>query len=235
MISVEDAVICRVKKAGCTFEILVDPDKALEFRETKNINLDEILAISGIYRDARKGDLVSNEELQQAFRTVNTNEVIKKILLEGELQFTTQQRRKMVEEKRNQIANIISKKAINPQTNTPHPVSRILNAMDQVGVRIDPFLNAESQVDGVIKSIKTLLPIKLQRVIFRITIPSQFTGKVYSLLKKSVDEFEEKWLGDGSLQAVINVPIGIQMDLLKMIGDATYGNFKSEIIKIEDV
>jgi len=235
MVSVEDAVICRVKKGGFVFEILVDPYKAAEFRKNKTGDLDEILAVKNIYRDARKGDLISTEEVLKAFGTSDINTVINKMLIEGEIQLTTEQRRKMVNEKKIQIADIISKRAINPQTNLPHPPSRIINAMEQVGVHIDPFTDAESQVDNVIKSIKSLLPIKIQRIIFQVTIPPQFTGKVYSLLKKVVNEFEERWLNDGSLQAIINVPAGVQMDLMKSIGDATHGNFKSEIIRREDV
>lgn len=235
MTSVEDAVICRLKRLGLTFEVLVDPNKAAEFKKTKTGNLEEVLAVSNIYRDARKGDLISTEELQKAFETTDFNTIITKILLDGDIQLTTEQRRKQVEERKMQIADLISKRAINPQTNLPHPPNRILNAMDQVGVHIDPFTEAEAQIDGVIKSIKTLLPIKLQRIIFQVTVPPQFSGKVYSLLKKAVGEFEEKWLNDGSFQAIINVPAGIQMDLLKSIGDATHGNFKSEILRKEDV
>lgn len=235
MVSIEDAIICRLKRMGLIFEILVDPNKAVEFKKNKSGNLDDILAVSNIYRDARKGDLISADELQKAFGRLDFTEIATKILLEGEIQLTTEQRRKQIEEKKIQIAEIISKRAINPQTNLPHPTNRIINAMEQVGVHIDPFIDAEAQVDGVVKAIKTLLPIKIQRVIFQVTIPSQFSGKVYSLLKKSVGEFEEKWLNDGSLQAIINTPAGIQMDLLKHIGDATHGNFKSEILRKEDV
>jgi ribosome maturation protein SDO1 len=235
MVGVDEAVICRLKKAGLNFEILVDPYKADEFRKTKKGNIDDILAVKNVYRDARKGDLVSTEELQKAFLTTNIDQVITRILLEGEVQLTTEQRRKMIEDKKMQIAEIIAKMAINPQTNLPHPASRIINAMEQSGVQIDPFADAESQVDKVIKAIKSLLPIKMQRVVIQLTIPPQFTGKVYSSVKKVVSDFEEKWLGDGSLQIIANIPAGLQVELLKLVGDATHGNFKSDILRREDV
>ncbi|MFH8092903.1 MAG: ribosome assembly factor SBDS, partial [Candidatus Aenigmatarchaeota archaeon] len=128
-----------------------------------------------------------------------------------------------------------SKRAINPQTNLPHPPNRLINAMEQAGVQIDPFLDAEAQVDRVIKAIKSLLPIKMQRVLIQVTIPSQYAGKVYSSIRRFVPEFEEKWQSDGSLQVIANIPAGVQMDLLKFIGDATHGNFKSDILRREDV
>ncbi len=235
MVSIEEAVIARLKKDNIHFEILVDPNKALEFKKGKEYPMDEILAIPGVYHDARKGDTVATSDLQKEFGTTNTDEIAKKIIKEGEMQFTTEQRRKMTEDVTNKVVDIIAKRAINPQTNTPHPPSRILNAMHQTGVRIDPFQDAEAQVDHVIKSIKALLPIKLQRIIFQLTIPAQHAGRIYSVLKRSVESFEEKWLNDGSLQATLNVPAGIQMDILKQVGDATHGDFKSEIIKKEDV
>jgi len=235
MVSVDEAVICRLKKAGLNFEILVDPYKADEFRKTKKGNVDDIVAVKNIYRDARKADLISTEELQKAFASTNIDQIITKILLEGEMQLTTEQRRKMIEEKRTQIAEIIAKRAINPQNNLPHPPSRIINAMEQAGVQIDPFADAESQVDKTIKAIKSLLPIKMQRVVIQLTIPPQFAGKVYSSVKRLVNEFEEKWLVDGSLQIIANIPAGMQVELLKLVGDATHGNFKSDILRREDV
>ena len=235
MVSVDEAVICRLKKAGILFEILVDPYKADDIKKSKQIDLEEAVAVLSVFRDARKGDAISTEELQKGFGTTNLNEIIKKIISEGEIQLTTDQRRKMVDEKKKQIADLIARQAINPQTNLPHPPGRIINAMDQAGVHIDPFADAESQVDKVIKSIKVLLPIKLQRVIIQITIPVQFTGKAYAAIKKLVPEFEEKWLGDGSLQIIANIPAGLQIELMKHVGDITHGNFKSDILRREDV
>lgn len=235
MVSVDQAVLCRLKKSGLNFEILVDPYKADEFRKTKKGTIDEIVAVKNVFRDARKGDAISMEELQKGFATTNIDQIIMKILLEGEIQLTTEQRRKMIEEKRTQISELIAKQAINPQNNLPHPPNRIINAMEQSGVQIDPFSDAESQVDKTIKAIKALLPIKLQRVVIQLTIPPQFSGKVYSSIKKIVPEFEEKWLGDGSLQIIANIPAGLQVDLMKQVGDLTHGNFKSDILRREDV
>ena len=235
MVSIDEAVIARLKKGNLHFEILVDSNKASEFKKGKQYQMDEILAIAGVYHDARKGDTVPVADLQKNFGTVNMNDIAKKILMEGEMQLTTEQRRKMIEDLTNKVVDIIAKRAINPQTNTPHPANRILNAMHQTGTRIDPFQDAEAQVDRVIKSIKTLLPIKLQRITFQLTIPAQHAGRVYSVLKRSVESFEEKWLNEGSLQATLNVAAGIHMDIMKQVGDLTHGDFKSEIIKKEDI
>jgi len=235
MVDVDKAVVIRLKKAGMKFEVLVDPDKALEFKKGKSLNVEEILAYPGVYHDVRRGDAIPEEELQKNFGTTNVFQVAKKIITEGDLQFTTEQRRKFVEEKRKEIADIISKRGINPQTNTVHPPQRIMNAMDKAGVHVDPLIDAELQVNKIVESIKTLLPIKFQRIIVQIIIPTQFSGKIYSVLKRTVGKFDEKWLNDGSLQVTLDIPAGSQEDVFKKIGDITKGNFKSNIVKRVDV
>lgn len=235
MVDVDKAVVIRLKKAGMKFEILVDPDKALEFKKGRPLNMEEILAYPGIYHDVRRGDAIPENELQTNFGTTDVFQVAKKVIAEGEVQFTTEQRRRFVEEKRKEIANIISKRGINPQTNTVHPPQRILNAMDKVGVRVDPFIEAELQVNKIVESIKPLLPIKFQRIIVQIIIPPQFSGKTYSVLKRTVGKFDERWLNDGSLQVTLDIPAGAQEDIFKKIGDITKGEFKSNVIKRVDV
>lgn len=235
MVDVDKAVVSKLKKNGKWFEVLVDPIKALDFKKGKQMNLDEILAFPGIYHDVRRGDAIPEEELQENFGTTNIYQIAKKIIIEGELQFTTEQRRKFMEDKRKEIADIISKRGINPQTNTPHPPQRILNAMEKAGVHVDPFIDADLQVNKIVESIKPLLPIKFQRVVIRITIPPQFSGKTYSVLKRTIGKFEERWLNDGSLQVTLDIPVGLQDDIFKKIGDVTRGNFKSEIIKRVDL
>ncbi len=231
MVNIDEAVICRLKKANREFEVLVDPEKALEFKRGKEINLDSILAFPGIYHDVRKGEAIPNEELQKNFGTVDVRRIAETILKEGSLQLTTEQRRQFVEDKTKEIANIISRRGINPQTNTPHPPQRILNVMEQLGVQVDPFLDANVQVDRIVKDLKVVLPIKFESVKVQITIPSQYAGRAYSEIKRSFGDSDERWLDDGSLQLIIQIPAGLEAELLEKVGSLTKGNFTSKIIE----
>jgi len=235
MVDVDKAVVSKLKKGEKKFEVLVDPIKALEIKEGKQINLDEVLAYPGIYHDVRRGDVIPESELQENFGTTDVYRIARKIIIDGELQFTTEQRRKFVEDKTKEIADIISRRGINPQTNTPHPPQRILNAMKKVGIHVEPFIDAELQVNKIVESIKPLLPIKFQKVVVRIVIPAQFTGKTYSVLKRTIGKFEDTWLNDGSLQVTVEIPVGAQEDLIRKIGDMTRGNFKYDIVKRVDL
>ena len=197
--------------------------------------MDEILAYPAIYRNVRSTDVVSEQDLQKVFGTVDVFKIAEKIIKQGELQLTTEQRRQMIEQKKNQIANIISKKGINPKTNTPHPPQRILGVIEKTGVSIDPFVDAELQIDKVLKEIKVLLPIKFQRIVFQIKIPSQFAGKSYSILKNYGRILQEQWLSDGSLQVNLEILAGMQDELFQKISSLAHGNFESKVLKREDL
>ena len=234
MVNIDEAVVCRLKKGDKEFEILVDPDKSLEFKKGKEINLDDILAVVGIYHDARKGESIPNDELQKNFGTVDVRSIAKIILEKGEMQFTTEQRRQFVENKTKEIASIISRRGVNPQTNTPHPQQRILNAMEQVGIHVDPFLNANAQVDKIVKDLKVVLPIKFESVKVQIKIPSQYAGRAYSEIIRLFNDSDERWLNDGSLQLIIQIPAGLEIELLEKVGSLTKGNFTSKVIERSD-
>jgi ribosome maturation protein SDO1 len=234
-VSIEKAVVARLHQKGQKFEILVDPDKALQFRKGVNLDLNEVLAIPSIFYDVRNTNRVSEEDLQKFFGTTDILKIAEKIIKNGELNLTTEQRRAMIEQKKNQIASIISKRGINPQNNLPHPPQRIINAMEQCGVNVDPFLDAELQVENVVKEIRKVLPITFQKLTVEIRIPAQFAGKVYNAIKSSGEIIKENWLNDGSLEVNLRILAGMQAEFFSKISNLTHGQFESKIISRENV
>jgi ribosome maturation protein SDO1 len=97
MISVEKAVTARLVKAGQKFEILVDPDKALEVKMGKDVPLDSLIASEDVYEDVKKGLRASSENINKTFGTNDIKVISSKIIKEGEVQLTTDQRRQMIE------------------------------------------------------------------------------------------------------------------------------------------
>jgi len=235
MISVDKAVVARLKIKNLNFEILVDPKKAFEIKKGANVNVQEALAYPAIYKDARKGEAVREEDLQKTFGTKDIYKIAEEIIKKGEFSLTTEQKRELIEEKKNQIATLISKRAINPQTNTPHPPQRILNAMEKAGVNIDPFIDAEVQVEKVLKAIKPLLPIKFEKVLLQIKIPSQFAGKGYSIIAKAGEVKNEEYLADGSLQVQIEIFSGVQEEFFRKLAEITKGNYESKVLRKVEV
>ena len=140
-VDLEKAVICRKKVSGRKFEILVDSKRALELKRGAKVPMDDVLAYPAIYKDASSTEVVAESDLQKAFGTTDAYKIAERIIRDGELQLTTEQRREMTEQKKTQIAEIISRRAINPQTNAPHPPQRVLRTMEKSGVSIDPFVD----------------------------------------------------------------------------------------------
>ncbi|HZL23832.1 MAG TPA: ribosome assembly factor SBDS, partial [Nitrososphaeraceae archaeon] len=85
------------------FEILVKPDPALDYKLGKKVDISNILVSDEIYSDANKGTRVPNEKLIKNFKTTDQIEIAKHILEHGDVNLTTDQRRRMVEEKKKQI------------------------------------------------------------------------------------------------------------------------------------
>ena len=130
----EKYTVARITKDNEHFEVLVKPDKALDYRLGKISSITDVLVAETIFSDASKGTKVSEEAIRKAFGTTDPLKVADIIIKKGTLQLTTEQRRKMIEEKRRQIIAFISKQCVDPRTNLPHPPLRIEQAMEQIPV-----------------------------------------------------------------------------------------------------
>jgi ribosome maturation protein SDO1 len=150
-------------------------------------------------------------------------EIAKQILLRGEHSLTTEQRRRMTEEKKKQIVQFINKNFVDPRTHLPHPPLRIASAMNEVRIVIDPYKRAEDQVKGVIDAVRKILPLKSENVILTITVPSVCAVQSYSTLKSIGSLKGEQWLADGSLKILVETNAGMKGEILERIGSITKG------------
>lgn len=233
MVDVNKAVIARLKKEQDVFEILVDCDKALEFRAGKSIGLDDVLATNQIYKDVKKGERASDHEIERIFGTSDIREVAKRIIKEGEIQLTAEHRNKIREEKKKRIINIIHRNAVDPKTGLPHPPQRIENAMNEAKVHIDEHKSAEEQVESILSQIRAIIPIKFELREIEIVVPSQYGSQSYHILKKYGKLLKDNWQNDGSLMVVMEIPSGIQEDLFSELNKLTHGEIESKILKVK--
>lgn len=230
MVRTEDAVIARYEHAGEKFEILVDPDLAMDLKHGKEINFDDLFAIDTVFKDAKKGEVKSEETLEKIFLTKDVKEIAKKIIMEGDVQLTTDQRRKIAERKRKEIVNFISQNAVNPQTNTPHPIQRIENALEEIKFHVDENTSPKEAIPELLKELKKLLPISLEKLKIAVKIPAIHAGKVAPVLHKYGLEKEE-WQNDGSLVAVVEIPAGLKNDLFNELNHLTKGDIETKILE----
>lgn len=231
MVKLEDAVIARLETRGERYEVLVDPDLALELKHGKEVDVAQVLAVDTIFKDSKKGDKASEERIKQLFETSNPLEVAKIIIKKGEIQLTTEQRRRMQEDRKKQIIAIIARHAINPQTNAPHPPQRIEKAMEEARVHIELSKTAEGQVQEVLKALRPIIPIRFEERTVAAKIPAQYTGKAYSVVKSFGEIRKEEWQKDGSWIILMNLPAGIVDEFFEALNSLTKGEVETKIVK----
>lgn len=231
MVKLEDSIIARFESHGHRFEILIDPVLVDLIKEMKEVDVLDYMVSDTIFKDANKGDRASEEVLKEVFATDNIQEIVKHIILKGQVQLTTEQRRKMLEDKKRQIIMEIAKNAINPQTNAPHPPQRIETAIEEAKVHIDPFKSVEEQVNTVVKAIRLILPIKFEKIKIAVKLSGEDYLKSYQELTKMGTLLKEEWQNDGSWVGVIEIPAGIQIEFFDLINKKTHGNAQTKILK----
>jgi len=231
LVSLDEAVIARLKKGEEHFEVLVDPYAAADLIDGKEVDIVQNLAIDAIFKDSKKGTHASDESLQKHFGTNDISVITKQIIIKGDIQLTTEQRHKMQKNKRNRIIETITKNAMDPKTKAPHPRQRIELAMEQAGAHVDPFKPVNEQVKQIIELLRPIIPLSMENVKISIKIPAEHIGKAYGTVRNYGTLEREDWQSDGSWIGIIRIPAGMQNDFYEKINDVTKGNVSTKILK----
>jgi len=230
MVSLEDAVIARYETGGNRFEILIDPKAAQSYSEGDEIDWEDAIAADGIWSDSSKGERTPDMLVNNTFETTDLIEIYKKILVEGTIQLTSQQRKEMVEQKRKQIVAHIVANAMNPQTGGPHPPQRIENAIDEVRYSVDPMETMDSQVEKIIKSIKKLIPISFEKIRVAVKIKAIYVGKCYGQITSLSKIESEEYQKDGSWIGMLEMSATSFAKLEDTLGSLTKGTAETKML-----
>ena len=226
-----DATLVRYSFEGEKFEILVKPDPALDYKLGKKKDISAVLISDEIYTDFGKGTKPSVEKLLAAFKTEDKTEIAQIMFEKGDLNLTTDQRRKMVDQKRKQIVEFIAKTYVDPRTHLPHPPLRIELALKDGRVSIDPQKNVEEQVNEIVDKLRSIIALKSENLQLDITIPAQYASQSYSVLKSVGSLKKEEWQNNGSLKAILEIPAGARPNVIDRLGSITKGSATVEIMK----
>jgi ribosome maturation protein SDO1 len=228
---VDKVTVVRYSFEGEKFEILVKPDPALEYRLGKRKDISSILVSDEIYSDSSKGTRASSEKLLKAFKTEDATAIAERIMQKGELNLTTDQRRKMTSEKRKQIVNFISRTYVDPKSHLPHPPLRIEQAMEDGRVSIDPHKSVDEQVKEIVEKLRSIIPLKSENLVLEITVPAQFAAQSFSVLKSAGTLQKEEWQSNGSLKAILEIPAAARPNVIDRLGSITKGTASVEVVK----
>lgn len=228
MVDVDKAVIAKLKLKGINYEVLVDCDRALEYKNGGVKNLDDVLATKDVFNDVKKG--LHASFLKDTFGTDDKRKIAERIIKEGEIQVTSEHRNKLREELKKRIVNVIHRNAINPKTNLPHPPSRIESAINEAKVKIDENKNAEEQVMEIVKKINAILPIKYETREVLLKIPARFSGQSFTIAKQYGKLLKEEWQNNGNLHLIVEIPAGMQNELMDKMNGLTKGNVELSVV-----
>jgi ribosome maturation protein SDO1 len=251
-------IIVRLKKGKKIAEMIVDPVKAwnarklidekrktiiaknptadltiADLKEIPEIDINDIFEGLTIFEDVHKGEVLQVSFLEQMFETTEPSEIAKKILIDSssEFQWTKQQREEVVNQKKNQIINILAKNCINPQTKKPHPPARLEKALQEAKYSIIVDKTAEEQIKDVIRAISAVIPIRMENVELSVNIPAIFAPKTYGTIERFGRIKQGEWQSDGSWAGTIDLPAGLEAEFLEKINGLTHGRALIKVLK----
>jgi len=227
----DKVTVVRYTYSGDKFELLVKPDPAFDYKTGKITEISKVLVSDEIYTDSSKGTRATNEKLEQVFKTIDPTKIAEIMMKKGELNLTTEQRKKMIAEKRKQLVTFIAKTYVDPRSHLPHPPLRIEQAMDDGRVSIDPFRNIDEQVKDIVEKLRPIIALKSENIVLEISIPAQFVAQSYTVLKSTGTLKKEDWQSNGSLKAILEIPAGARPNVIDRLGSITKGTATVEVSK----
>lgn len=229
--NLENTVVARIKRGEHNFEILVYPFLAWDYKHNlKDVKIEDVIAFEEIYSDLQKSNVASKETLQEAFETEDIYKIAEKIIKDGDVQLTTAQRQMLHEKREREIISYIAKNAHDPKNKTPIPEQRILNAFEELKIKINLNKRKEKEIEEIVDKLKRIIPISFEKINVVVEIPSTYAGKASAIVYK-YELADQKWLSNGSLVAKIKIPAGQKQDLVSELNSITHGSI---VIRVED-
>ena len=229
MVSVDKAIIAKLKKNGDCVEVLVDCQNALKLRQGDNVDLADIIADQKIFSDAKKGFLATESKFVETFGTSNIEEIAIEIIKKGDIQITANHKKTLLEEKTNKIIGTIVSNSIDGQTKLPIPRQRIELCFKELNIKINEHETDEIQIEQIIKKIKTLIPIKFEIFEVEIRIAHQYSSKAIGIIKNNYPNASQLWDDQGNVLIKVKVPAGKSEELHSKLNELTHGSVSYEI------
>ncbi|ABW01047.1 ribosome assembly factor SBDS [Caldivirga maquilingensis] len=217
---------------GEHFEIIVDPEYALEFKLGKPISLDKVLITDTVFRDSKRGLRASEIALKRVFGTTDHRKAAEIILRNAEIPLTSEQRRRLIEDKKKQIIDWISRNCIDARTKAPLPPQRIELALNNVDVAIDPFKGVDEQINDVLKALQKVIPIKVAVATLEVTVGPEHGQRVKSALARMGRILKEQYDESGNLILQLEVPAGLQDTVIGKVNEMTHGESEVKLLGV---
>ncbi len=230
MVNLDDAITARLETHGETFEILLDPKVVDLIKQGKKFDIVEYMAVEDVFKNASKGTRPPEDKTKEAFGTMDVAEIARKIVEKGDIQITSEQRKEMLEAKRQQVVAYIAANAINPQTHTPHPPLRIELALEEAKFHVDAFKPLEKEIEEAMKLLRPLIPIRFEKSRIAIKLKGTDYGRCYDEITHYGIVEHEVWTPEGDWIGAMEIPAGTITELTEKLKHKTKGSASVKLI-----
>lgn len=216
-------VVARPNARHQHFEVVVDADAAMAFRQGLVKDVRDVLQSQDIFTDAKKGLRPSEAELKAAFGTLDKLKIAEDIVRRGIIQETAEQRAQKMAALRAQVIDLIRRFCVDGRTGLPLPPQRIENAIEERKVKIDYARSAEEQLQEIIRALQPALPLRYELKQFEVHTSVNYASKAQALLRRLGMIKQQRWEPDGSFCCVLELPSGLQQEFFDQINGLTHG------------
>ncbi|CCC69861.1 hypothetical protein NCAS_0D02800 [Naumovozyma castellii] len=187
-IKLTNVSLVKLKKERKRFEIACYQNKVQDYRKGIEKDLDEVLQIHQVFMNVSKGQVASKEDLQKCFRTTNVDDIIKEIMMRGEIQLSEKERQLMLNKINNEMLTIISAKCINPNSKKRYPPTMIHKALSEL--KFSPVVNKPAKLQALeaikLLTTKQIIPIARARMKVKIVLKSNEEPVLIEKIQKIV-------------------------------------------------
>eukprot|EP01084_Bolivina_argentea_P005304 10026_1 len=194
--------IVRFSSGKHKFEVITNKGTALQYRDNK-IAFNGVLMTDQIFTNVTRGDVANPRDLSEVFGTEDLMKCCERIVKEGELQYTAQERKEFVEEKTREIVYYINKNYVDPKTKLPHPSDRISTCMKDCHIRVDPKGDTRRQAEAAVAKMRgKIMFAKAVAIRAQVTIKHAQVGQCNNIIHKLANVLHEEWSATGCIFTV---------------------------------
>lgn len=218
------------EKNGRHFELDVEPDNAIAFKQGKNIDLNSVLKSKYVFFNMHKGEFASPNELKTVFGTDDIDKIAMTMLKEGEIQLSEKYREEIRAKLYTRLVGDIHRLAIDARSELPLPTARIENALEEVKFKIKENIRYDITLRDALDAIKVVIPLKITNLQCDVYFDIKYSDQLLNYFQ-NVGTVIKKEVQQTRMHAVVEIPSGLRDELVTNINEITHAAAKIEIAK----
>lgn len=123
----------KVKGKQYHFEVACYRNKVTDLRSGTELSIDEVLQSDRIFHSVSTGDAANSSDIKAVFGSLDRKEVCKKIVLDGQLQVSLEERDKILAAAKSRVEDYVSKHVMDKKTGSAVSVKQIKKALEDLG------------------------------------------------------------------------------------------------------